>query len=92
MLLNNGRQIDAVNLAFEFELTEQFSPVSLLKTYLVEAKKVSSPVKNGNTSPTVQVCSLLFNLLKGWHLLILYNMKSQLVSNTMDTNLLMVAA
>lgn len=92
MLLNNGRQIDAVNLAFEFELTEQFSPVSLLKSYLIEAKKVSSPVKSGNTSPSAQVCSLLFNWLKGQHLLILYNMKSQLVSYKMDTNLLMVAA
>lgn len=57
VLLNNGRQIDAVNLAFEFGLTEQFSPVSLLKSYLIDAKKVSSPVRNGNTSSTVQVCS-----------------------------------
>lgn len=54
VLLNNGRQIDAVNLAFEFGLTEQFSPVSLLKSYLIEAKKVSSPARNGNTSSTVQ--------------------------------------
>ncbi|GFZ13365.1 FRIGIDA-like protein [Actinidia rufa] len=54
VLVNNGRQIDAVNLAFEFELTEQFSPVTLLKSYLNEAKKVSSPVKKGNTSPSVQ--------------------------------------
>ena len=57
MLVNNGRQIDAVNLAFEFELTEQFSPVTLLKSYLNDAKKVSSPVKMGNTSPPVQVSS-----------------------------------
>lgn len=92
MLLNNGRQIDAVNLAFEFELTEQFLPVSLLKSYLFEAKKVSSPVKSGNTSPSAQVCLLLFNWLKGRHLLILYNVKSQLVCYKMDTNLLMVAA
>ncbi|KAA8543588.1 hypothetical protein F0562_021666 [Nyssa sinensis] len=54
VLVNNGRQIDAVNLAFAFELTEQFSPVSLLKSYLAEARKVSLPVKSGNTSPTVQ--------------------------------------
>ncbi|PSS09593.1 FRIGIDA-like protein [Actinidia chinensis var. chinensis] len=54
VLVNNGRQIDAVNLAFAFELTEQFSPVSLLKSYLTEARKNSSPVKSGNTSPTVQ--------------------------------------
>ncbi|KAL3517906.1 hypothetical protein ACH5RR_020495 [Cinchona calisaya] len=51
VLVKNGRQIDAVNLAFAFELTEQFSPVSLLKSYLNEATKVSSPNKLGNTSP-----------------------------------------
>lgn len=59
VLVNSGRQIDAVNLAFAFELTEQFSPVPLLKSYLKEAKKVSSPVKPGNASPTtVQVRAL----------------------------------
>ena len=57
--MNNGRQIDAVNLAFAFELIEQFSPVPLLKSYLKEARKASSPVKPGNASPTAQVCSLL---------------------------------
>lgn len=55
VLVNSGRQIDAVNLAFAFELTEQFSPVPLLKSYLKEAKKVSSPVKPGNASHTAQV-------------------------------------
>ncbi|KAL8525935.1 hypothetical protein ACS0TY_015236 [Phlomoides rotata] len=50
VLVKNGRQIDAVNLAFAFELTEQFSPISLLKMYLSEAKKVSSPAKPGNAS------------------------------------------
>ncbi|MCE2055753.1 hypothetical protein HAX54_043345 [Datura stramonium] len=52
VLINNGRHIDAVNLAFAFELTDKFSPVSLLKSYLNEASKVSSPVKSGNASPT----------------------------------------
>ncbi|KAJ9176699.1 hypothetical protein P3X46_011983 [Hevea brasiliensis] len=52
VLVNSGRQIDAVNLAFAFELTEQFSPVPLLKSYLKEARKISSPVKPGNASPT----------------------------------------
>lgn len=56
VLISNGRQIDAVNLAFAFELTEQFCPVSLLKSYLTEARKVSSPVRSGNSSPTVLVC------------------------------------
>nr|XP_016492636.1 PREDICTED: FRIGIDA-like protein 3 [Nicotiana tabacum]XP_016492641.1 PREDICTED: FRIGIDA-like protein 3 [Nicotiana tabacum] len=54
VLVSNGRHIDAVNLAFAFELTDQFSPVSLLKSYLNEASKVSSPVKSGNASPTPQ--------------------------------------
>ncbi|KAJ8748197.1 hypothetical protein K2173_000605 [Erythroxylum novogranatense] len=53
ILVNSGRQIDAVNLAFAFELTMQFLPVPLLKSYLKEARKVSSPVKPGNTSPMV---------------------------------------
>ncbi|XP_010251408.1 PREDICTED: FRIGIDA-like protein 3 [Nelumbo nucifera] len=54
VLLNSGRHIDAVNLAYAFELTGQFSPVTLLKNYLKEARKASSPVKPGNTSPTAQ--------------------------------------
>nr|GMD14001.1 FRIGIDA-like protein 3 [Ipomoea batatas] len=49
VLVNNGRHIDAVNLAFAFELTEQFPPVSLLKSYLNEASK-ASPSKSGNAS------------------------------------------
>jgi len=62
VLVNSGRQIDAVNLAFAFDLTEQFSPVTLLKSYLKEARKVSSSVKPGNASPItgqVRVLSLL---------------------------------
>lgn len=54
VLVNNGRQIDAVNLAFSFELTEKYSPVSLLKSYLTEARKATSPVKSANAPPTVQ--------------------------------------
>ncbi|KAI3787950.1 hypothetical protein L2E82_00476 [Cichorium intybus] len=54
VLVNNGRHIDAVNLAFAFELTEQFSPVSLLKSYLSEAIKSPSTVKPGNSSPIPQ--------------------------------------
>ncbi|KAL0746562.1 hypothetical protein Bca101_028564 [Brassica carinata] len=42
VLLKSGRHIDAVNLAFAFELTEQFPPVELLKSYLTEAKRSSS--------------------------------------------------
>ncbi|XP_059300745.1 FRIGIDA-like protein 3 isoform X1 [Lycium ferocissimum] len=54
VLINNGRHIDAVNLAFAFELTQQFPPVSLLKSYLNEASKTSIPLNSGNPSPTVQ--------------------------------------
>lgn len=51
VLINNGRQIDAINLAFAFGLTEQFSPVSLLKSFLKEARKAAPP-KPGNVSPS----------------------------------------
>eukprot|EP00262_Sarcandra_glabra_P003053 TRINITY_DN134_c0_g2_i1.p1 TRINITY_DN134_c0_g2~~TRINITY_DN134_c0_g2_i1.p1 ORF type:complete len:586 (+),score=135.88 TRINITY_DN134_c0_g2_i1:142-1758(+) len=52
-LVDGGRQIEAVNLAYAFELTEQFAPVVLLKAFLKEARKASQ-VKAGNTSPSVQ--------------------------------------
>lgn len=52
-LVSSGRQIEAVNLAYSFELAEQFAPVPLLKSFLKEARKVSQ-VKAGNTSPGAQ--------------------------------------
>ncbi|XP_072980422.1 FRIGIDA-like protein 3 [Typha angustifolia] len=52
-LLHTGRQIDAINLAYAFGLTEQFAPVPLLKAYLKEVRKVTQ-VKAGNMSPGVQ--------------------------------------
>ncbi|MED6107714.1 hypothetical protein PIB30_016753 [Stylosanthes scabra] len=55
VLANSGRQIDAVNLAFAFDLTGQFSPVSLLKSYLKDSRKVSSPVRSANSSPAAQI-------------------------------------
>ncbi|KAI4319276.1 hypothetical protein MLD38_032897 [Melastoma candidum] len=55
VLADSGRQIDAVNLAFAFELTEKFPPVPLLKSYLKEARKVPSPVKPGNGPPPAQM-------------------------------------
>ncbi|KAL0459018.1 UNVERIFIED_CONTAM: FRIGIDA-like protein 3 [Sesamum latifolium] len=54
VLIKNGRLIDAVNLTFAFELTDQFSPISLLKTYLSEAKKVSSAPRPGNMPAATQ--------------------------------------
>ncbi|XP_061359189.1 FRIGIDA-like protein 3 [Gastrolobium bilobum] len=55
VLVNSGRQIDAVNLAFAFDLTEQFLPIPLLKSYLTDARKASSLVKIVNASPTAQI-------------------------------------
>lgn len=49
-LINSGRHIDAVNLAFAFELTKKFHPVPLLKSFLKEARKVSQS-KAGSVSP-----------------------------------------
>ncbi|KAK9055001.1 hypothetical protein SSX86_026080 [Deinandra increscens subsp. villosa] len=54
LLVNSGRHIDAVNLAFAFELTDQFSPVSILKSYLTEARRVPSAIKSANLSPAAQ--------------------------------------
>ncbi|CAD5165716.1 FRIGIDA-like protein 3 isoform X1 [Musa acuminata AAA Group] len=53
VLLNSGRQVEVVNLAYAFKLTEQFAPVPLLKSYLKEAKKVPQ-VKAGSMSPGAQ--------------------------------------
>ncbi|XP_065000141.1 FRIGIDA-like protein 3 [Musa acuminata AAA Group] len=53
VLLDSGREIEAINLAYAFKLTEQFAPVPLLKSYLKEAKKVSQ-VKAGSMSPGAQ--------------------------------------
>ena len=49
-LVNSGRQIEGINLAYSFKLTEQFAPVPLLKAYLKDVKKVSQ-VKAGSMSP-----------------------------------------
>lgn len=58
VLVNSGKQIDAVNLAFAFELTEQFPPVALLKSYLTEARRSSSQGRSDNASPAVQASVL----------------------------------
>ncbi|KAJ1288310.1 hypothetical protein BS78_02G079400 [Paspalum vaginatum] len=53
VLVGSGRPIDAINLAYAFELTEQFDPVQLLKAYLRDVKKMS-PAKNVKMSPGAQ--------------------------------------
>ena len=72
VLLNSGRQIEAVYLAYAFELTEQYAPVPLLKAYLKEARKVSQ-IKAGNTSPSAQVGFLFADLLQYYFILIYPN-------------------
>lgn len=57
--MNTGRQIDAINLAYAFGLTEQFAPVPLLKSYLKEARKTPH-AKAGNMSPGAQVVFFVF--------------------------------
>ncbi|XP_062193400.1 FRIGIDA-like protein 3 [Phragmites australis] len=52
-LVDSGRPIDAINMAYAFELTEQFEPVQLLKSYLRDIRKVSH-VKNAKMSPGAQ--------------------------------------
>lgn len=64
VLVNSGRQIDAVNLAFAFDLTKQFSPVALLKSYLKDARNAPSPGKVGNISSSAEVCIMLSTAFK----------------------------
>ncbi|KAK3129252.1 hypothetical protein QOZ80_6BG0475010 [Eleusine coracana subsp. coracana] len=53
VLVDSGRPIDAINLAYAFGLTEQFKPVQLLKAYLRDVKKVSH-FKNVKMAPGAQ--------------------------------------
>jgi len=53
VLVNTGRQIDAVNLSYAFGLTEKYAPVPLLKSYLKEVRKLSN-AKSGSMSPGAQ--------------------------------------
>ena len=58
--METGKPIDAINLAYAFELTEQFEPVQLLKAYLRDVKKVSH-AKNVKMSSGAQVTSTHFS-------------------------------
>lgn len=64
VLVNTGRQIDAVNLSYAFGLTEKYAPVPLLKSYLKEVRKLFN-AKSGSMSPGAQVGFLVcfFNFL-----------------------------
>ncbi|XWS45198.1 hypothetical protein CRYUN_Cryun15aG0115700 [Craigia yunnanensis] len=48
LLINSGRQIDAVRFIHAFQLTESFPPVPLLKTYLKDLRR-NSQGKGGNS-------------------------------------------
>lgn len=50
-LLDKGKQLLAVKFIFEFELTEKFPPVPILKDYVKESKKAAKAVcKEGKNS------------------------------------------
>jgi len=53
VLVETGKPIDAINLAYAFDLTEQYEPVQLLKAYLRDIKKVSH-AKNAKMSSGAQ--------------------------------------
>ncbi|XP_068638813.1 truncated FRIGIDA-like protein 1 [Aristolochia californica] len=54
-MINKGKQIDAVNFAYSFEVVNKFPPVSLLNDYLVESKNVSQEIRRkGNNSTMSQ--------------------------------------
>ncbi|XP_077217433.1 truncated FRIGIDA-like protein 1 [Tasmannia lanceolata] len=54
-LVSKGKQLDAVNFVYAFELVNKFPPVPLLKAYLKESEKVAEEIrKEGNYSTRVQ--------------------------------------
>ncbi|XP_011043448.1 PREDICTED: FRIGIDA-like protein 4a [Populus euphratica] len=56
-LVKNGKEIEAVYFASESGLTKRFSPVSLLKSYLKNFKKITTTVlKNSNYNAAATVC------------------------------------
>uniref|UniRef100_A0A0D6R4M1 FRIGIDA-like protein n=1 Tax=Araucaria cunninghamii TaxID=56994 RepID=A0A0D6R4M1_ARACU len=53
VLIDSGKQIEAVNFAHTFGLVDKYPPVPLLKSYLKDARKAAQ-VKSGNTSVAAQ--------------------------------------
>eukprot|EP00252_Welwitschia_mirabilis_P018971 TRINITY_DN4267_c0_g1_i1.p1 TRINITY_DN4267_c0_g1~~TRINITY_DN4267_c0_g1_i1.p1 ORF type:complete len:581 (+),score=122.00 TRINITY_DN4267_c0_g1_i1:196-1938(+) len=54
-LVKSGKQVEAVNFAYAFGLTENFPPVPLLKEFLKDAKKAcQASLKSGNNSTAAQ--------------------------------------
>ena len=46
-LIKDGKQIEAIAFATEFDLLERFPPVPLLKTYLKDSRKVVQNTPKG---------------------------------------------
>ncbi|KAL3851150.1 hypothetical protein ACJIZ3_013032 [Penstemon smallii] len=49
-LIIKGRQLLALKFIFEFELTDEFPPVPLLKDYVMDTKKIAQKVRKGGKS------------------------------------------
>lgn len=60
LLINSGRQIDAVRFIHAFQLTESFPPVPLLKAYLKDLRR-NSQGGNSGAAAGAQVCVLIQN-------------------------------
>lgn len=64
-LVKSGKEIEAVYFAIESGITERFSPVSLLKSYLHNSRKNATTIlKNGNYSTAATVCFASSNSLQ----------------------------
>ncbi|KAI5079920.1 hypothetical protein GOP47_0005399 [Adiantum capillus-veneris] len=54
-LIKDGKQMEAITFATEFDLLERFQPVPLLKAYLKDARKaVQNTLKGGNNTAASQ--------------------------------------
>jgi hypothetical protein len=51
-LIKDGKQMEAISFAIEFELLDRFPPVSLLKSYLKDARKVTQNTQKGGYNAT----------------------------------------
>ena len=47
-LIKDGKQMEAISFATEFELSDRFPPIPLLKSYLKDARKVVQNTQKSN--------------------------------------------
>lgn len=59
-LIKNGKEVEAVYFASESGLTEQFPPVSLLKSSLQNANSISKKVNFSSAAVAICIAFLLF--------------------------------